>query len=75
MFFVFRDSNVLCIYVMNILCTFRISVSGYGTKLLTNRGGLRGVVAKVLHFDIIVSEVEFQSCNYIHFQIRIRTLG
>ena len=26
-FFVFRDSNVLCIYVMNILCTFRISVS------------------------------------------------
>ena len=26
-FFVFRDSNVLCIYVMNILCTFHISVS------------------------------------------------
>ena len=26
-FFVFRDSYVLCIYVMNILCTFRISVS------------------------------------------------
>ena len=31
-FFVFRDSYVLCIYVMNILCTFRISVSGYGTQ-------------------------------------------
>ena len=30
-FFVFRDSYVLCIYVMNILCTFHISVSGYGT--------------------------------------------
>ena len=30
-FFVFRDSYVLCIYVMNILCTFRISVSGDGT--------------------------------------------
>ena len=32
MFFVFRDSYVLCIYVtniMNILCTFHISVSGY----------------------------------------------
>ena len=26
-FFVFRDSCVLCIYVLNILCTFRISVS------------------------------------------------
>ena len=25
--FVFRDSYVLCIYVMNILCTFHISVS------------------------------------------------
>ena len=25
-FFVFRDSSVLCIYVMNILCTFPISV-------------------------------------------------
>ena len=27
-FFVFRDSYVLCIYVMNILCTFHIAVSG-----------------------------------------------
>ena len=26
-FFVFRDSYVLCIYVMNILCTFHISLS------------------------------------------------
>ena len=26
-FFVFRDSYVLCIYVMNIVCTFRVSVS------------------------------------------------
>ena len=25
--FVFRDSDVLCIYVMNILCTFHVSVS------------------------------------------------
>ena len=31
--FVFRDSYVLCIYVRNIRCTFRISVSGYGTML------------------------------------------
>ena len=31
-FFVFRDSYVLCIYVMNIVCTFHISVSGYGTN-------------------------------------------
>ena len=30
-FFVFRDSYVLCIYVMNILCTFRIFMYGYGT--------------------------------------------
>ena len=33
-FFVFRDSYVLCIYVMNILCTFHISIPGYGTILL-----------------------------------------
>ena len=25
LFFVFRDSHVLCIYVMNILCTFQYS--------------------------------------------------
>ena len=33
MFFVFRDSYVLYIYiyVMNILCAFHASVSGYGT--------------------------------------------
>ena len=29
MFFVFRDSYVLCIYVMNILCTFHIFMYGY----------------------------------------------
>ena len=33
-FFVFRDSYVLCIYVTNILCTFHISVSSYGTGYL-----------------------------------------
>ena len=33
-FFVFRDSYVLCVYVMNILCTFLISVyHGYGIYL------------------------------------------
>ena len=30
-FFVFWDSYVLCIYVMNILCTFHIAISGYAT--------------------------------------------
>ena len=30
-FFVFQDSYVLCIYVMNILCTFPIFMYGYGT--------------------------------------------
>ena len=34
-FFVFRDSYVLCIYVMNILCTFHISISGYATNWST----------------------------------------
>ena len=33
-FFVFRDSYVLCIYVTNILCTFRISVSWVCYKIL-----------------------------------------
>ena len=31
-FFVFRDSYVLCIYVMNILCTFPIFMYGYVTQ-------------------------------------------
>ena len=30
-FFVFRDSYVLCIYVMNILCTFPILMYGHVT--------------------------------------------
>ena len=30
-FCVFRDSYVLCIYVMNILCTFHIFMYGYFT--------------------------------------------
>ena len=34
-FFMFWDSYVLCIYVMNILCTFCMSVSGYGIKILS----------------------------------------
>ena len=34
-FFVFRDSNVLCIYVMNILCTFPIFIYGYVIHLLS----------------------------------------
>ena len=29
----FRDSYVLCIYVMNILCTFHIFVYGYATYI------------------------------------------
>ena len=31
-FLVFQYSYVLCIYVMNILCTFHVAVSGYVTK-------------------------------------------
>ena len=29
----FRDSYVLCYIYMNIICPFRISVSGYGTSV------------------------------------------
>ena len=39
-FFVFRDSSVLCIYVMNILCTFCISVSGYFTNHFFNEANV-----------------------------------
>ena len=45
-FFVFRDSYVLCIYVTNILCTFRVSISGYGTSV--HVGGGVGVQVKPL---------------------------
>ena len=34
LFFVFRDSYVLCIYVMNIQCAFPIFMYGYVTSLL-----------------------------------------
>ena len=30
----------------------------------------RGVMAKALDCDIVVSEFEFQSCYYIHFQAK-----
>ena len=33
-FFVFRDSYVLCIYVMKIICTFPILLYGYHTDLI-----------------------------------------
>ena len=33
-FFVFRDSYVQKIYIMNILCTFRIFISGHGTQVM-----------------------------------------
>ena len=39
-FFVFRDSNVLCIYFMNIICTFHTSVSGYVTDEFPPRSKL-----------------------------------
>ena len=32
-FFVFRDSYILCIYVMNILCTFHIFLYDYVTYI------------------------------------------
>ena len=54
-FFVFWDSYVLCIYVTNILCTFRISVSGLGTLCHLMK---YGVAAYVLDNDIIVNEFE-----------------
>ena len=38
-FFVFRDSYVLCIYVMNILCTFHIFMYGYVTIFTNYRAG------------------------------------
>ena len=42
-FFVFRDSYVLCIYVMNILCTFRVAISWLCNKIIFKK------VQQVLH--------------------------
>ena len=50
-FFVFRDSYVLCIYVMNILCTFQISVSGYGTSITSITFSLKYIFLRV-HFSL-----------------------
>ena len=38
-FFVFRDSYVIYIWVMNILCTFHIFMYGYVTCILFGAGG------------------------------------
>ena len=65
-FFVFRDSYDLCIYIMNIICMFHVSVSGYGT----------GIVIKVLiqghqyleirgHAEIIQTTVLLRSARIV----------
>ena len=62
-FFVFRDSYVLCIYVMNILCTFRISVYGYVTLVIRYYGCLW---ARFLLFTELVSSVD-QKVSFLLF--------
>ena len=50
-FLVFRDSYVLCIYVMNILCTFPIFMYGYVT--LQQRVGVGATpFPGLLHFNL-----------------------
>ena len=68
----FRDSYVLCIYVMNILCTFRklLSLISNIAILLSNVLKVRipsGRVASMLDCNIVASEFKFQSCFYVHF--------
>ena len=47
-FFVFRDSYVLCIYVMNILCTFHISVSWVCYTIPQSKAGRDSIVFLLL---------------------------
>ena len=55
-FFLFRDSYVLCIYVMNILCTFHIFVYGYVTLLRretqTASSKIWTQVANSIYYDV-----------------------
>ena len=56
MFFVFRDSYVLCIYAMSILCTFHVSVSWVGHRGRREAAG---------HFSLLR---KFLSCSFSFFQ-------
>ena len=69
-FFVFRDSYVLCIYVMNILCTFHISVSWvcYSSKLAETEYKTRhDWVGKLIHWEMC-KKFKFDHTNkwYMH---------
>ena len=57
------------IWEMNsIYSKYPASVDLCRTKLILGEESLRSVVANVLHNDIVVSEFEFKSRYYAHFQ-------
>ena len=69
MFLVFRDSYVLCIYVMNILCTFHILMYGYVTHTFIN---------KFIHthrhtFNHTFIHIFIRTYTFIHVHICIQT--
>ena len=63
-FFMFRDSYVLCIYVMNILCTFPIFMYGYVTTFpLMIEQTHETWINRLLVFIIIFHQ--FYTCSFI----------
>ena len=63
-FFVFRDSYVLCIYVMNIRCTFHISVSGYGTLGHSLRGDFTHSVEMLTVYSLATANWARDDCEW-----------
>ena len=57
----------------NIITIKTDNTNNYKLRETRERGSSRGVVANVLDCDIILSEFEHQSHNYVHF--RTNTLG
>ena len=62
MFFVFRDSYVLCIYVTNIVCPFRVAISWLCNRYATkqrNQTILVSVRFVYLREELVKSHLEF----------------
>ena len=65
-FFVFRDSYVLCIYVMNIICTFHISVSWVWYTI---------DIIVALTFQIFLAQVFVYLFAFLHFQFMVHRVA
>ena len=63
-FFVFRDSSVLCIYVTNILCTFHVAISWLcNTGMHHNGDDKYGLVVQLFLMISITQSNDLSQCT------------